>query len=217
MDTEFSLLRTKMVEEQIVSRGVSHPATLQSMLQVPRHLFVPENIRIHAYDDSPLPIGEGQTISQPYIVALMTQAAELNPLCVVLEIGTGSGYAAAVLSRMVEHVYTIERISPLSLNASKRFEEQRYTNISTKIGDGTLGWSEKGPFDAIIVTAGAPLMPESLAAQLKLGGRIIIPVGNEWGQELIRFRKLENNEFQKEFLEYVRFVPLIGKQGWREK
>lgn len=206
--------RRQMVSEQLQRRGVKDPATLKSMLEVPRERFVPPTIRSMAYEDGPLPIGEGQTISQPYIVALMTQAAELTPDSTVLDIGTGSGYAAAVLSRIVKEVYTIERIASLSQNAQKVFQELGYTNITAKVGDGTLGWPEKAPFDAIIVTAGAPVTPDSLLAQLKTGGRLIIPVGDSLSQQLFRFWKHEEGHFTKEILDYVRFVPLIGEEGW---
>lgn len=203
-----------MVDNQIRRRSVSDKAALAAMLEVPRHLFVPENIRKYAYEDSPLSIGHGQTISQPFIVALMIQAAQLEPDAVVLEIGTGSGYAAAVLSRMVKDVYTIERIPNLSAGAGKVIKQLGYSNVHLKIGDGSLGWPEKGPYDAIIVTAGAPVVPDSFLNQLKTGGRIIIPVGDAISQQLLRLRKTSNGQLTQEILEWVRFVPLIGKQGW---
>jgi protein-L-isoaspartate(D-aspartate) O-methyltransferase len=214
MDANFSKDRERMVQEQIIRRRISDPATLASMRQVPRDVFVPSTLRQYAYDDGPLPIGEGQTISQPYIVALMTQAAELNASSIVLEIGTGSGYAAAILSRIAKEVYTIERIRSLAEVAQHRFLELDYKNVHVKVGDGSLGWPEKGPFDAIIVTAGAPVVPASFLSQLKVGGRVIIPVGNTFTQELLRLRKTEQNTYLQEILELVRFVPLIGKQGW---
>ena len=214
MDSRESILRKRMVDEQIKPRGIHDSATIKSMLEVPRHAFVPVELLPMAYNDGPLPIGDGQTISQPYIVALMTQAAELKPDSSVLDIGTGSGYAAAVLSRIVKEVCTIERIGSLSQNAEAKFKELGYSNIHTKVGDGTLGWSEKAPFDAIIVTAGAPVIPESLLGQLKVGGRLIIPVGDAFSQQLLRYRKGADNKFTREILEYVRFVPLIGKEGW---
>lgn len=205
--------REAMVEHQIKRRGVNDPATLKAMLEVPRHLFVPPDLQKFAYEDSPLPIGQGQTISQPYIVALMTQAAELAPDAAVLEIGTGSGYAAAVLSRIVAKVYTIERLEPLALQAETQLKELGYDNVIVKAGDGTLGWPEAAPFDAIIVTAGAPVVPASFLSQLKEGGKVIIPVGDALSQQLLRLRK-NKGQFQREMLEHVRFVPLIGEQGW---
>lgn len=216
MDKANAILRHRMVEEQIRRRNVTDPATLKSMEEVPRHLFVPPELHSVAYEDGPLPIGEEQTISQPYIVALMTQAAELTPQCSVLDIGTGSGYAAAVLSRIVKEVYTVERIASLSEKAVKVFQDLGYTNIHATVGDGTLGWPEKAPFNAIIVTAGAPVIPESLLHQLKADGRIIIPIGDTFGQQLLRYRKKSDGTFSQELLEYVRFVPLIGKEGWKE-
>lgn len=201
-----------MVEQQIRRRGISDPATLQAMREVPRHLFVPPDVLQYAYDDSPLPIGLHQTISQPYIVALMTQSAALTPDAVVLDIGTGSGYAAAVLSHIVQKVYSIERIPELADRAALLLKD--YENIEVTAGDGTLGWPEKAPFDAIIVTAGAPVVPESLLKQLKEGGRLIIPVGDSLSQRLLRLRKTAAGRFTREIIEHVRFVPLVGEEGW---
>lgn len=212
MDNE--QLRLRMVETQIASRNVYDRGVLEAMSAVPRELFVPEPIRHLAYEDSPLPIGEGQTISQPYIVALMTQAAGVDRNSVVLDIGTGSGYAAAVFSRIVRQVYTIERIQSLHEKAREQFQKLGYANIEAKVGDGTLGWPEKGPFDAIVVTAGSPVIPEALVAQLKDQGCIVIPVGDLHGQELVRLRKQPNGQLSREVLDYVRFVPLIGEEGW---
>lgn len=214
---DFSVEREAMVEHQIKARGVKDPATLRAMREVPRHLFVEKSNQPFAYEDGPLAIGHGQTISQPYIVAVMTEAAELTPDSVVLDVGTGSGYAAAILSRIVKEVYSIERIPELTQAAQKVIQELGYTNIHLMTGDGTLGWKEKAPFDAIIVTAGAPVVPESFAEQLKVGGRIIIPVGDSIFQELLRLRKNPNGTLLKENLESVRFVPLIGKEGWSKK
>lgn len=210
------VLRQRMIEEQIKRRGVSDPATLNAMSIVPRHEFVPSLLKESAYEDTPLPIGLGQTISQPYIVALMTQSAELKPGETILEIGTGSGYAAAVLSRIVDHVFTIERIDDLVQRSKSCYKELGYHNIEVKSGDGSLGWPEKGPFDAIIVTAGAPVIPHSLKEQLKPGGRLIIPVGDAFSQKLLRIRKDKDNHFTEETVEFVRFVPLIGEEGWKE-
>lgn len=208
-------LRKKMIDEQLVRRGIHDAATLASMALVPRHEFVPEQAIHLAYEDSPLPIGFLQTISQPYMVALMTQSARLKSTDKVLEIGTGSGYQAAVLSKMVTDVYTIERIPELSAQAQVVFEKLALTNIHLKIGDGTLGWPEEAPFDAILVTAGAPVAPQSLMNQIKVGGRLIIPVGNEFVQDLFCYTRTGEDEMEQEFLESVRFVPLIGEQGWQ--
>lgn len=210
------VLRQRMIEEQIKRRGVRDPATLKAMEIVPRHEFVPTLLKSSAYEDTPLPIGLGQTISQPYIVALMTQSANLKPEDSVLEIGTGSGYAAAILSRIVNKVYTIERIDQLSQRAKEAYKRLDYHNIEVMSGDGTLGWAEKAPFDAILVTAGAPVVPNSLKQQLNVGGRLVIPVGDAFSQQLLRIRKLEDGTFSEEIVEFVRFVPLIGEQGWKE-
>lgn len=214
MGQDFSLVRERMVQGQIMSRGIRQPAVLAALNLVPRHIFVPDYLSHLAYEDSPLPIAEGQTISQPYIVALMIEAAELDSGANLLEIGTGSGYAAAVASRIARQVYTIERIPSLARHAKEIYRSQDYSNIEIKEGDGTLGWPEKGPFDAIIVTAGAPVVPDSLLSQLKEGGRIIIPVGGAKMQELLRIRKGAEGKIMREVLEIVRFVPLIGEQGW---
>ncbi len=211
---DFAKLRHQMVRDQIARRGVNDPAVLSAMGQVPRHLFVPAELVRDAYGDYPLPIGEGQTISQPYIVALMTQAAQLDPESKVLEIGTGSGYAAAVLSRIAREVYSIERVHPLVERAKHALKEAGYTNVRIFEGDGSLGLPEQAPFDAIIVTAGAPVVPQSFLSQLNVGGRVIIPVGDALSQQLLRLKKLPNNTYAQEVLELVRFVPLIGEQGW---
>lgn len=216
-EDDFALQRRNMVEMQIMRRGVRDEATLASMLEVPRHFFVPPSHQSEAYGDYPIHIGKGQTISQPYIVAMMTQAAECGAEARVLEIGTGSGYAAAIFSRIVKEVYTIERIASLADEAAERFRALGYTNISVKVGDGTLGWPESALYDAIVVTAGAPVLPASLIPQLKVGGRLIIPVGDSKLQSLTRYRKTSENAYTTEVLEWVRFVPLIGEQGWRFK
>lgn len=209
-------LRQKMVDKQVKKRGIQDELVIESLLKVPRHLFVPSYLQSYAYDDTPLPIEEGQTISQPFIVALMTQLAHLNKQSHVLEIGTGSGYSTAILSRIVSHVYTVERLLSLAKEASDRFSDLKYDNIQIKVGDGTLGWPEKGPFDAIIVTAGAPVVPDALLNQLNVLGRLIIPVGSNWIQELRCYTKLEDHSFKQESIEWVRFVPLIGEQGWKD-
>ena len=208
-------LRTRMVEQQIASRGVGSKLVLDAMRRVPRELFVPEPLRDFAYADGPLSIGEGQTISQPYIVALMVEALCLYGGEKVLEIGTGSGYAAAVLAEIAGQVYTIERIGQLAQKAETLLEEIGYDNVQVIEGDGTLGWPQQAPYDAIVVTAGGPEVPESLKNQLKAGGRLVIPVGTDmYNQELLRITRVSDSEFRSENLEYVRFVPLIGAEGW---
>ncbi len=210
-----ALVRTRMVEQQIASRGVGSKLVLDAMRRVPRELFVPEYLRDLAYADGPLSIGEGQTISQPYIVALMVEALCLYGGEKVLEIGTGSGYAAAVLVEIAGQVYTIERIAQLAQKAETVLEEVGYDNVQVIEGDGTLGWPQQAPYDAIVVTAGGPEVPESLKSQLKEGGRLVIPVGTDmYNQELLRVTRVSESEFRSENLEYVRFVPLIGEEGW---
>ncbi len=206
--------RRKMIEEQLVPRGIKNKAVLQSMLTVPRHRFVPDHLQTYAYRDGPLSIGKGQTISQPYIVAYMAEALEPSPADRILEIGTGSGYAAAVLSRLVSVVYTVERLESLAQEAQSRFLELNYDNIKVRIGDGTKGWLEEAPFDGILVSAGAPAVPDSLCGQLKPGGRLVIPVGGRGHQELVRVRQKSLNKFDREYLGAVCFVPLIGEEGW---
>lgn len=208
--------RHKMVEEQLVSRGIMDPDIIKSMLIVPRHLFVKTKLRKYAYYDGPLNIGEGQTISQPFIVALMLEAIEPSSSDQVLEIGTGSGYAAAVLSRIVSEVYSIERIDSLAKEAILRFHDLKYDNVYIRIGDGTKGWPEKAPFDGIIVSAGAPAVPVSLLEQLKQGGRMVIPVGCEDYQDLILIRKESDGSFSRDNLGRVFFVPLISDEGLKQ-
>lgn len=203
------LERKVMIERQLVPRGIHDKKVLATMVDVPRHHFVPEHLQEEAYADGPLPIGEGQTISQPYIVALMTEAAHLKSDDRVLEIGTGSGYQAAILSRIVKEVYTVERIASLSQRAQKTCETLGYRNIHYKIDDGTLGWPEHAPYEAILVTAGAPELPQALFKQLAPHGVIIIPVGDTTSQQLLRI-----THTTQELIELVRFVPLVGEQGW---
>ncbi len=201
--------REKMVEEQIHNRGVKDERVLAAMRKVPRHLFVPVSEREHAYIDSPLPIGEGQTISQPYIVGLMTELLELKPNDKVLEIGTGSGYQAAILAELSKEVYSIEIIESLALRAKDTLNKLGYKNIEIKVGDGYKGWKEKAPFDAIIVTAAPPDIPPPLLEQLKEGGRMVIPLG-EYFQELYVITK-KNGEIFKKSIIPVRFVPMTGE------
>jgi protein-L-isoaspartate(D-aspartate) O-methyltransferase len=205
-----------MVVTQLIPRGLDDPAVLNAMEEVPREAFLPEGIAEMAYNDSPLPIGEGQTISQPYIVALMAEALELTEAGRVLEIGTGSGYAAAVISRIAREVYTVERYPSLLEEAAERFRKLGYENIHLREADGTLGWEDHAPYDGIVVTAGAPSPPSPLLGQLASGGRLVIPVGpTPESQELVRILRKEGNYFETEKLTNVRFVPLVGAAGWR--
>ena len=202
-----------MVRRQIEARNITAPAVLAAMRKVPRHLFVSEALRHKAYEDYPLPIGEQQTISQPFIVAEMSQALDLGPNDRVLEIGTGSGYQAAILAEIAYRVYTIERLHPLYIQARRLFDQLQYHNIVTRYTDGTTGWREQSPFDAIIVTAGAPQAPESLIAQLAIGGRMVIPVGDQYAQDLIKIIK-DRRGVRHYSLGGCRFVKLIGEEGW---
>ena len=197
-----------MVEEQIIARGVKDKKVIEVMKKVPRHLFVPEEYRQYSYEDEPLPIGEGQTISQPYIVAYMTEVLELKEDDKVLEIGTGSGYQTAILAEIVKEVYTVEIIESLSKRAQKVLKELGYKNIHFKVGDGTYGWKEYSPYNAILVTAAPSKIPESLQNQLDDGGRMIIPVGSFF-QELVLVVR-QKNKFKKKKLIPVRFVPLVS-------
>jgi protein-L-isoaspartate(D-aspartate) O-methyltransferase len=207
--------RESMVRTQIAARGVRDPAVLEAMRRVPREAFLPAELEEFAYVDSPLPIAQGQTISQPYIVALMTAALELGPGDRVLEIGTGSGYAAAVLARIAREVYTIERHEELARVATARLAHLGFSNVSVRHGDGTLGWPEHAPFDAIVVAAGGPVVPEALLEQLAPGGRLVIPIGEDRAlQQLVRVTRERDGRLRREALGDVRFVPLIGAQGW---
>jgi protein-L-isoaspartate(D-aspartate) O-methyltransferase len=205
-------LREKMVTNQIITRGIKDPRVIEAMRKVPRHLFVPADIGESAYDDRPLPIGEGQTISQPYIVAFMTEALNLSPGDNVLEIGTGSGYQAAILAEIAREVYTIEIRPRLGETARERLNEMGYRNISVKIGDGYKGWPEEVPFDAIIVTCAPDEIPKPLVDQLAEGGRMIIPVGERGGvQELVLLKK-EKGTIREKAVMKVLFVPMLRKE-----
>lgn len=207
--------REIMMNDHLLARGIRDPAVLRAMREVPREAFVAEGMEEFAYDDYALPIDEGQTISQPYIVAYMAESLELSAADRVLEIGTGSGYAAAVLSRIVSTVYTVERLAGLARSARQRLEMLGYGNIHVLEGDGTLGWPEHAPYDAIVVTAGAPDLPKPLLSQLSVGGRLVIPVGaTPYLQILVRVRRVSAEEYRSEELCPVRFVPLIGVAGW---
>ncbi len=210
----FDIARKRMVEAQIVSRGVKDRRLIEAMLKVPRHVFVEEAMAAQAYSDTPLPIGEKQTISQPYMVALMTELLELSGKEKVLEIGTGSGYQAAILATLADRVYTVERIRPLALKARRALDSLGLLNVNIKISDGTIGWEEEAPFDAIIVTAGAPTVPEKLVEQLAPGGRLVIPVGNQFEQILVRVIKQDDGSLVRENVAGCRFVKLVGKYGW---
>jgi len=210
-------MRKKMVASQLRSRGVRDERVLRAMEKIPRHLFVEEGLRDQAYSDHPLPIGERQTISQPYIVALMTEALSLEGTEKILEVGTGSGYQAAVLAELADRVFSIERIVKMADRARRILGALRYSNVLIKVGDGTYGWKDEAPFDGIIVTAGAPKVPETLVAQLAVGGRLVIPVGDRFTQTLFRVvrRSEEPGDVVKEDLGGCRFVDLIGDHGWK--
>lgn len=216
MMNQYQSRRQLMVDTQIVARGVKDRRVINAMLKVPRHLFVDEALWPEAYDDHPLPIGEKQTISQPYIVALMSELLRLTGKEKVLEIGTGSGYQCAILAELADQVYTIERIPAIAKRARKIFDQLKYTNVIIHIGDGTLGWKEHSPYDGIIVTAAAPRPPSSLLEQLAMGGRLVIPIGDEFSQDLIVFTREDKNNYSEENYGSCRFVKLIGEQGWRE-
>ena len=211
----FALLREEMVEHNIAARGVRDELVLEAMRKVPRELFLPKNLREFAYEDSPLPIAGEQTISQPYIVAFMAEALMLRGGEKVLEIGAGSGYAAAVLSEIAANVYTVERLGQLADKAAATLADLGYDNVHVLHGDGTKGWPEHAPYDAIVVAAGGPQVPESLKEQLKIGGRLVIPVGaDQRAQELVRVTRISTSEYLSEDIADVRFVPLIGEEGW---
>ena len=210
----FEIARRRMVETQIVARGIRDRRVIEAMLKVPRHIFVEEAMSAQTYCDSSLPIGEKQTISQPYMVALMTELLQLSGTEKVLEIGTGSGYQAAILATISNRVCTVERIRSLVLRARKSLDSLGLLNVNIKIGDGTDGWETEAPFDAILVTAGAPDIPDALIAQLKTGGRLVIPVGDQLEQSLVRVIKREDGSLYRETSVTCRFVKLIGKCGW---
>lgn len=209
--------REEMVRWQIEARGIKDPKVLAAFRNVPRHLFVSEALADQAYGDFPLPIGEGQTISQPYIVAEMTEALAISEEDRVLEIGTGSGYQAAILADIAYRVYTVERIHSLYLKTRKLFDELKYHNIVTRYSDGTIGWKDESPFDAIMVTAGSPNIPKPLVDQLAPGGRMVIPVGNRFTQELTKLYKDADGKVYTINLGGCRFVKLIGEHGWRDE
>ena len=213
----FSIARRRMVEDQVVARGVTDPKVIDAMLRVPRHKFVEQALESQAYQDAPLPIGERQTISQPYMVAVMSEALLLDGTEKVLEVGTGSGYQAAVLALLADRVFSLERIPALARRARKILDACGYSKVNIRLADGTLGWQEMAPFDAIIVTAGAPDVPRDYLDQLAVGGRLVIPVGDRLSQVLMRITRTAEDEFEKEQLLGCRFVPLVGNHGWHEE
>ena len=212
---DFSIARRRMVEVQVVGRGVTDKRVIDAMLKVPRHKFVEEALENQAYQDAPLPIGEKQTISQPYMVAVMSEALALDGSEKVLEVGTGSGYQAAVLALLASRVFSLERIPSLARRARKVLDECGFSKVNIRLADGTLGWQDMAPFDAIVVTAGAPAVPQGYLAQLAPGGRLIIPVGDRESQVLMRITRTGEDEFKEETMLGCRFVPLIGNHGWQ--
>ncbi len=215
MDNEYQSLRQQMVDT-LVDRGIRDSKVLAAFRKVPRHLFLDEALWPQAYSDYPLPIGEKQTISQPYIVALMTEALGLTGTEKVLEIGTGSGYQTAILAEIADSVYTIERLPDLAKRARKTLDQLKYTNVIIRIGDGTGGWRDESPFGGIIVTAAAPEAPDPLLQQLEIGGRLVIPIGNEQFQDLLVYFKEGEDRYREENLGGCRFVKLIGEHAWKE-
>ncbi|AOY86928.1 protein-L-isoaspartate O-methyltransferase [Marinobacter salinus] len=214
-EEDYSARRASMVDYQIIGRGISSPLVIEAMRRVPREKFVPRGMIDCAYEDGPLPIGAGQTISQPYIVALMTEGLDLEGGERVLDIGTGSGYAAAVLACIASRVFSIERIPELAEHAAATLAAEGYSNVEVRCGDGTLGWPEEAPFDGICVAAGAPTVPEALKSQLAIGGKLVIPVGSEHSvQSLRRIIRISETEFHSDNFGDVRFVPLLGEEGW---
>lgn len=211
----YSFERARMVRDQLATRGINNERVLDAMGRVPRHLFVPDEILARAYDDGPLPIGAGQTVSQPFIVALMTQLVLPVPTDRVLEVGSGSGYQMAVLAEIVREVIGLERIADMALHSGNLLRSLGYSNFSIHIRDGTEGYAEAAPYDAIIVSAAAPEAPEPLIAQLAEGGRLVVPVGDETGQVIERITR-RRGQIEREQLIEVRFVPLIGKHGFKK-
>jgi protein-L-isoaspartate(D-aspartate) O-methyltransferase len=217
-ESELVKTRERMVARQIEGRGIIDPVLLAAMREVPREAFVGEKYEKHAYDDGPLPILEGQTISQPYVVALMIDALKLKPGDRVLEIGTGSGYAAAVLGKIVTEVYTVERIKELVRFARQNLAALGYDNVHVLQGDGTLGWPDHSPYNGIVVSAGGPQVPVTLKEQLAVGGHLVIPIGKEQrAQQLVRVTRSSEERYTESKLGHVRFVPLIGEQGWEKE
>jgi protein-L-isoaspartate(D-aspartate) O-methyltransferase len=207
--------RERMVQEQLVNRGINDPRVLRVMAEVPRHLFLERELWDRAYEDRPLPIGADQTISQPYMVALMAQALELGGAEKVLEVGTGSGYAAAVLSQLCAEIFTVEAVEELALKARTLLSRLGYRNVSVLVGDGTLGWEERAPFDAVVISAAAPCIPRPLLEQLKPPGHLVFPMGEKELQSLVRIRK-DKTGIREEYLGECHFVKLRGRYGWED-
>ena len=214
---DFTIARRRMVEDQVIDRGVKDRRVIDAMLKVPRHKFVEEALEGKAYQDAPLPIGEKQTISQPYMVAFMSEALFLDGSEKVLEIGTGSGYQAAVLALLADRVFSLERIPSLARRARKILDGCGFSKVNIRVADGTQGWQDMAPFDAIVVTAGAPDVPQGYLDQLAIGGRLIIPVGDRNSQVLMRITRTGEAEYQEEQMLGCRFVPLIGRHGWKSE
>lgn len=213
----FDVARRRMVKHQIIDRNINDARVIEAMSKVPRHLFVEEAISAQAYSDSPLPIGDKQTISQPYMVALMTEFLKLNGTEKVLEIGTGSGYQTAILAELADRIYTIEKVRALALKARRVLDSLGYLNVNLRIADGSAGWLDEAPFDAIIVTAGSPDIPRQFIDQLAFGGRLVIPTGSIFEQQLIIITKNIDGTLSREESVGCRFVKLIGKYGWLEE
>ncbi len=209
----FDRRRKRMVDEQLAARGIRDRRVLSAMATTPRHVFVDEALRERAYDDHPLPIGQGQTISHPYTVALMTEALELQGTERVLEIGTGSGYQTAVLAKICANVFSIERIAALATRARRVLDQLSLYNVALRVGDGTIGWNAEAPFDAIIVTAGTPQVPRPLLSQLRAGGKLVVPIGEEEAQVLLRLR-VDASGVTEEYIGDCRFVKLLGRYGF---
>ena len=213
---DYARAREKMVKEQIIDRGIRDRKVIDALTRIPRHLFLPEALLGRAYGDTALPIGEGQTITQPYMVAFMSEALNLQGEEKILEVGTGSGYQAAVLACLAARVYSVERIRGLLEQARKTLDRIQCHNVVTKLSDGSYGWAEEAPFDAILITAGAPSLPQPLLGQLKVGGTLVIPVGDRNCQRLIRVRK-DSQGYSQENLVECNFVSLVGEYGWAKR
>jgi protein-L-isoaspartate(D-aspartate) O-methyltransferase len=214
--SDYAVLRERMVRDLVAARGVGDQRVLAAMRKVPRHLFVRDHLRAQAYGDHALPIGAAQTISQPYVVARMTELLELSPHHSVLEIGTGSGYQTALLAVLARRVYSLERIAELAQQAIPRIRQLGFANVKIQVFDGTVGWSEWAPYDRILVAAGAPKVPEPLLEQLAPGGSLLIPEGARHAQRLVLYRKSARGELRRKEGEEVGFVPLLGRHGWKE-